>query len=205
MQLSRMHIEMASKEFQMKKCFLIIRALPFLIIASLVYPLVSKRKIQILLEDFKPWAKWQNFPVSFIGSGMMFIHLKEFRNVVYKRIGYLSILVSWIWHRQDNLTLACNKIGPGIIIQHGYSTVVCANRIGRNFRVNQCVNIVWNEDKQPTIGDNVSVYAGAIIVGGVTIGNNVVVGAGAVVVKDVPDNRLVVGNPMKIISRENHA
>ena len=189
----------------MRKCILIARALPFLLIASFVYPLVPKKKVRILLEDFRPWAKWQNFPLSFIGFGMMFIHLKEFRNVVYKRVGLLSVLVSWLWHRQDNLTLACRNIGPGIIIQHGYSTVVCANSIGKNFRVNQCVNIVWNEDKQPTIGNNVSVYAGAIIVGGVTVGNNVIVGAGAVVVKDVPDNCLVVGNPMRIISREDHA
>ena len=37
---------------------------------------------------------------------------------------------------------------------------------------------------------------------GVTIGNNVVVAAGAVVVKDVPDNVVVGGNPAKII-KEN--
>lgn len=136
---------------------------------------------------------------------MMFAHLREFRNVVYKRIGPISILVSWLWRRQINLTLACDDIGPGLIIQHGYSTVVCAKRIGCNFRVNQCVNIVWNGDKCPTIGDNVSVYTGAIIVGDVRIGSNVTIGAGAVVVKDVPDNSLVVGNPMRIINKSNEA
>lgn len=134
----------------------------------------------------------------------MFVSLKEFRNVVYKRVGLLSAAISWLWHRQDNLTLACNDIGPGLRIQHGYSTVICATKIGRNFRVNQCVNIVWNGDRQPTIGDNVSVFAGAIIVGGVTIGNNVIVGAGAVVVKDVPDNSVVVGNPMEIKPIKKH-
>lgn len=189
----------------MKKILLTIRALPFIIIALAVYPLIPAHRLELLQNDFSPWARWQKFPQTFLGFGMMFIHLKEFRNVVYKRVGPLSLLVSWLWRRQDNLTLACRDIGPGIIIQHGYSTVVCANRIGRNFRVNQCVNIVWNEDRQPTIGDNVSVYAGAIVVGGVTIGNNVVIGAGAVVVKDVPDNSLVVGNPMRIINRQENA
>ena len=199
-----MRNEVVFKRMVMKKIILIIRALPFLAIASLIYPFVPKKKISLLLKDFRPWAKWQRFPLSFLGFGMMFIHLKEFRNVVYKRIGAISILISLLWHRQTNLTLACQDIGPGIIIQHRYSTVVCANKIGKNFRVNQCVNVVWNEDKQPTIGDNVSVYAGAIIVGGVNIGNDVTIGAGAVVVKDVPDNSLVVGNPMRIIGKRNH-
>jgi serine O-acetyltransferase len=47
----------------------------------------------------------------------------------------------------------------------------------------------------------VKILTAATIVGGVTIGNNVTIGAGAVVVKDVPDNCLVVGNPMRIILR----
>ena len=37
------------------------------------------------------------------------------------------------------------------------------------------------------------------IIGDITIGNNVTIGAGAVVVKDVPDNAVVVGNPARII------
>ena len=51
----------------------------------------------------------------------------------------------------------------------------------------------------PTIGDNVTIYAGACVIGGIKIGNNVVIGANAVVTKDIPDNSVVVGNPAKII------
>ena len=50
----------------------------------------------------------------------------------------------------------------------------------------------------PTIGDNVSVFCGAIVVGNITIGNNVIIAAGAVVVKSVPNNCTVVGNPAYI-------
>lgn len=35
----------------------------------------------------------------------------------------------------------------------------------------------------------------------IRIGNNVIIGAGAVVTKNVPDNSVVVGNPMRIIDR----
>ena len=51
----------------------------------------------------------------------------------------------------------------------------------------------------PVIGNNVTIYTGAIVVGGIHIGDNAVIGAGAVVVKDVPANTTVVGQPMRII------
>lgn len=50
------------------------------------------------------------------------------------------------------------------------------------------------------IGDNVFVGAGSIILPNVCIGNNCIIGAGTVVSKDVPDNSVVAGNPMRIIS-----
>lgn len=49
------------------------------------------------------------------------------------------------------------------------------------------------------IGSNVFVSVDSIILPGTTIGNNVIIGAGCVVAKDVPDNSVVVGNPMKKI------
>ena len=56
-----------------------------------------------------------------------------------------------------------------------------------------------NEGEFPTIGDNVIIYAGACVVGGITVGNNVQIGANSVVTKDVPDNCVVAGNPARII------
>ena len=50
-----------------------------------------------------------------------------------------------------------------------------------------------------TIGDNVFIGAGAIILPGVTIGNDVIIGAGAVVAKDIPNDSVVVGNPARVI------
>ena len=50
-----------------------------------------------------------------------------------------------------------------------------------------------------TIGDNVWIGAGAIILPGVTVGSGTVIGAGSVVTKDIPENVVAVGNPCKVI------
>lgn len=56
------------------------------------------------------------------------------------------------------------------------------------------------EAAQPiTIGDNVWLGGGAIVLPGVSIGDNSVIGAGAVVTKDIPANSLAVGNPARVI------
>ncbi|MER6614304.1 sugar O-acetyltransferase [Streptomyces xantholiticus] len=50
-----------------------------------------------------------------------------------------------------------------------------------------------------TIGDNVWLGGGAIVLPGVTIGDNSVIGAGAVVAKDVPANVIALGNPARVV------
>jgi maltose O-acetyltransferase len=50
-----------------------------------------------------------------------------------------------------------------------------------------------------TIGDNVWIGGGAIILPGVSVGENSVIGAGAVVTRDVPGNVVAVGSPARVI------
>lgn len=54
-----------------------------------------------------------------------------------------------------------------------------------------------------TIGNNVWIGGGAIILPGVNIGDNVVIGAGSVVTKSIPDNSVAFGSPCRVI-RENN-
>ena len=54
----------------------------------------------------------------------------------------------------------------------------------------------------PTIGENVFIGAGAMIVGNVYVGDNVRIGANTVVTKDIPDNTTVVSAEMKVIQRD---
>lgn len=50
-----------------------------------------------------------------------------------------------------------------------------------------------------TIGDNVWIGGNTVILPGVNIGDNVVIGAGSIVGKDIPDNMIAVGNPLRLI------
>jgi maltose O-acetyltransferase len=51
-----------------------------------------------------------------------------------------------------------------------------------------------------TIGSNVWIGGGAIILPGVTIGDDAVIGAGSVVTRDVPEGATAVGNPARVRS-----
>jgi maltose O-acetyltransferase len=57
----------------------------------------------------------------------------------------------------------------------------------------------WEAAEPITIGDNVWLGGGAIVLPGVTIGENTVVGAGSVVTRDLPADVVAVGNPARVI------
>lgn len=136
-------------------------------------------------------------------------HYEEFRTLYYYRVWRGNLLAAAgclvlksFYKGERTLHLRSPDIGPGFFTQHGYATSVGAYRIGSNCSVNQLVVIGWTDrTRGPILGDNVSVKAGAKILGPITIGNNVVVGANAVVTKDVPANCVVAGVPAKIIRR----
>ncbi|GKS92302.1 sugar O-acetyltransferase [Acidovorax sp. SUPP2539] len=50
-----------------------------------------------------------------------------------------------------------------------------------------------------TIGRNVWIGAGALVMPGVTVGDDAIIGAGSVVTRDVPAGATVVGNPARVL------
>lgn len=129
------------------------------------------------------------------------------RNIFYARVAYrhhyYAKVLSVFARPLPLLDISSTaEIGGGLIVQHGYATIIAPRKIGKNCWVNQGVTIGYTNDNDcPTLGDNVTVYAGAKILGDVHVGNNVVVAANAVVVKDVEDNCIVGGVPAKVIKR----
>lgn len=82
----------------------------------------------------------------------------------------------------------------GIVIGDGV-------RIGKDVRIYQNVTIGLLEntpsseasDLYPTIGDDVIIYAGAVLAGAITVGAGAVIGANAVITKDVPPGSVAFG------------
>ncbi|WP_417199534.1 serine O-acetyltransferase [Bizionia sp.] len=100
------------------------------------------------------------------------------------------------------------EIGEGFYIGH-YGTVVINGRakIGTNCNIAHNTTIgQTNRGKlkgYPTIGDMVWIGTGTVIVGKINIGSNVLIAPNSYVNFDVPNHSIVIGNPAKIIKREN--
>ncbi len=99
------------------------------------------------------------------------------------------------------------KIGKRFFIDHGSGIVIGETcEIGNDVLVYQGVTLGGTgkekSKRHPTIGDNVLISAGAIILGSIKIGENSKIGAGSVVLKDIPPNSTVVGVPGEIVSRD---
>lgn len=79
-------------------------------------------------------------------------------------------------------------------------------KIGNNCQIFQNVTIgsKWSgaecEGEAPTIGNNVFLGAGCVILGDVHIGDGAIIGANAVVLNDVLPRQVVGGIPAKILN-----
>lgn len=99
------------------------------------------------------------------------------------------------------------RLGRGLFIDHGMGIVIGETaEVGENVSLLQGVTLggtsTRREKRHPTLRDNVTVGAGAKIIGAITIGESSRVGAGSVVVRDVPPNAVVVGVPGRVTYKD---
>jgi len=92
------------------------------------------------------------------------------------------------------------EIGDGFFIDHGAGVVIGETaQIGDDVTLFQGVTLggtgFATGKRHPTLEDNVTVGAGAKLLGAITVGHGAKVGANSVVIHDVPPNSTVVGNP----------
>lgn len=103
---------------------------------------------------------------------------------------------------------ARTSIGEGLYIGHLGRVIIHPDaKLGKNINIATGVTIgMENRGKRrgaPVISDNCWIGTNAVIVGNVKIGSDVMIAPLAYVNFDVPDHSIVIGNPGRIIPKEN--
>jgi len=172
--------------------------------AILVFLLLRGERKERLIEDLIRFSyrRTGHAPHNVVGSFYnMMVSRKEFRSVFYMRIGHLDKLIRFFLPGMSTMNFGSksHQIAGGIFVEHGWAMVIDAETVGKNLWINQGVTIGWGRGGHPTIGDNVRIGSGAVVLGGIIIGDNVNIGANAIVVDDVPSNTTVCSPKARIV------
>ncbi len=139
--------------------------------------------------------------------------IRKIRNIFLYKWSYMCPLNSWriSMHRRRGVSIGDHVyIGQRCAIDNAYPEyvyiednvslaggvmVIAHANPYKHFR-----NVVDSSVAPIVIKEGAWIGEGAILLRGVTIGKNAIVSAGTVVDKDVPDNSIAKGNPMKIVA-----
>jgi serine O-acetyltransferase len=97
-------------------------------------------------------------------------------------------------------------LGSGVFIDHATGVVIGETaEVGDNVTIYHGVTLGGTSldriKRHPTVGDDVTIGAGAKVLGAITIGAGSQIGANSVVVKSVPAGAVVVGVPGQTVNR----
>lgn len=95
------------------------------------------------------------------------------------------------------------RIGPGLCLIHPANIMIGREvEIGEDCLVFHEVTLATGAiPGRPKVGNNVDIYVGARILGGVTVGDRCMIGANCVVTRDVPSDSVVSATPTRIMPR----
>jgi len=158
--------------------------------------------------NITPWAA---FLMSFSESRVLAVILMRISQYLLQRKG-LWRFSPFVKRINEILTgFECHlhaSISEGLFLAHTQNLVIGEGvKIGQNVTLYNDVTLGagargTNESKEryPILGDGVTIYTGAKILGFIHIGNGAIVGANAVVLKDIPPGCVAVGVPAKILA-----
>ena len=145
--------------------------------------------------------------------GFKTIAIYRVSHILYK-LGYKvhARFFSEIGHSMTGIDIhPAAEIDYPFFIDHGTGIVIGqTSTIGKNVKLYQCVTLgalslsnaqeLRGVVRHPQVGNNVTIYAGASLLGAITIGNNVTIGSNVFLTEDVPSNtRVTIGKPELII------
>ena len=168
------------------------------------YDYVEYLKADLNVYNIDRWRPWYflKYPVVYFIRCLR--RVEYFQNC---KLGKISSFIGLIYKAHFRFieiymgfTIPPNTCGSGLSLNHWGTIVISPDaRIGKNARINVCVNIGVKNGKAPSIGDNVYIGPGAKLFGDIIIGDNVSIGANAVVNKSFCDGVSVAGVPARIV------
>ncbi|QOG13137.1 serine O-acetyltransferase [Arcobacter sp. FWKO B] len=170
--------------------------------------------LELIKEDFclpknNDPAFRSGFELIFNYPGIWAIVNYRIANAMYKK-GFKKIarFISGISQFFTNTDIhpACT-IGRRVFIDHAFGVVIGETSVlGDDILIYQGVTLggvsLSHGKRHPTICSNVTIGAGAKILGNITVGENSKIGANSVVITDVPSSSTAVGVPARIIKRK---
>lgn len=169
--------------------------------------------MRALIEDVR--AIYRNDPAArniefLLYPGFHAITIHRFCHFLFKlKVPFIPRLLSQISRFFTGLEIHPGaQIGNGFFCDHGMGVVIGETAvIGDNAVLFHNVTLGGTGRHQgkrhPTIGNNVLIGTGAILLGPITVGDNARIGANSfVVMRDVPSNCTVAGTPAVVIKRD---
>ncbi len=171
------------------------------------------KSLNLIREDIRtvfakdPAAK-TGWEVVFLYPGLHAIWLHRLAHYLWEH--KLLFLGRWVSH--VNRWLTGIEIHPGatigrrVFIDHGMGVVIGETaEVGDDTLMYQGVVLggtsLQKVKRHPTIGKNVVIGTGSIVLGPINVGDNAKIGAGSVVVRSVPAGATVVGVPARMVGK----
>ena len=141
--------------------------------------------------------------------GFKAIAIYRISHVLYK-LGYKvqARFISEVAHSSTGIDIhPAAEISYPFFIDHGTGIVIGeTSKIGKRAKIYQCVTLgtvslsnakeLRGVTRHPQLGDDVTLYAGASLLGAIKIGNNVTIGSNVFLTKDIPNNmKVIIGEP----------
>ncbi len=164
-----------------------------------------RRDIKAALDRDPAASSWVDVVLTYPGFHARQIH--RLTNTLHRAgVPLLPNLLSYVNRSVTGIEIHPGaQIGEGLFIDHGMGVVIGETAvIGDDCHLTQGVTLGGtsnrHEKRHPTLENNVTVGAGAKLLGAITIGERARIGAGSVVVTNVPAYATVVGVPGKVVA-----
>lgn len=177
------------------------------------HPVALIRGINRVLDDIsnikdKDPAVKSVFEIIFLYPGFHALLAYRIANKLLKwKIPFIPRLISQTARFLTGIEIhPAATIGERFFIDHGMGVVIGETAIiGDNVLIYQGVTLGGtgkdHGKRHPTIGNYVTIGAGAKVLGNITIEDNSNIGAGSVVIDNVPEHSTVVGIPGRIVQQ----